>query len=381
MSQEPNKKPSKNALTASDKIKLLSAVADLPFVHRTPKNHDFMRDLMLTVLDFHMLAEVVGKAIDHFRYRVQPVYDIETLDDLTQTLERFPDTREGNTDASLFFWNNRHWQRAHLLRGLLAYFESIGVTDQPELRRWASTAVFERDFEGKVRGLGLAVFQWLLIRSGVKTLKPDVWVFNYAHRITGKKLADTALIEIFDEISHLVGESMVTIDMTIWASERMGLGTNDAPGLRLVWWLHVWRKLEERFQSDESFRDGNWHINAARSDRVRYGNAEILMVGMMRLRGDDKPVETFVSLIQSGWLERFRLSLTLMRDLPENGADQMKAHMEAATWIVTVDGAVKASMDLDTSLLMPPTLSIEKLMESVDKITEKTVAAVKAVLA
>ena len=143
----------------------------------------------------------------------------------------------------------------------------------------------------------------------------------------------------------------------------------------------MWRKLEARFQADESFRDGNWHINAARSDRVRYGNAEILIVGMMRLRGDDKPVETFVSLIQSGWLERFRLSLTLMRDLPESRADQMKTHMEAANWIVTVDGNIKAMMDLDTSLLMPPTLSIEKLLESVDKIMEKTVAAVKAILA
>ena len=244
MSQDPNKKPSKNALTASDKIKLLGAVADLPFVHRTPKNHDYMRDLMLTVLDFHMLAEVVGKAINHFRDRVQQAYEIETHFDLMTTLERFPDTREGNTEASLYLWNNRHWQRIHLLRGLLTYFASIGVIDQTELRRWTSTAVFEKDFRGKVKGLGPAVFQWLLIRSGVKTLKPDVWVINYARMITGKKIPDTILIEVFDEISRLVGQSMTTIDMTVWAAMRSGVLTNDSPGLRMVWWLHVWRSLE-----------------------------------------------------------------------------------------------------------------------------------------
>lgn len=181
-------KPGKNALTPQDRLKLLAAVSDLPFIHRTPKSQDYMRDLMLTVLDFHMQAEVVGKAINYFRDRVQSEHDIHTHADLTRILGIYPDTPEGNVEASRFLWNNRHWQRAHLLRGLLAFLTSIDVTSQDDLRCWARKATFDRDFLGKVKGLGLAVFQWLLIRMGVPAVKPDVWVINFAQRVTGKRV-------------------------------------------------------------------------------------------------------------------------------------------------------------------------------------------------
>ncbi len=77
-------------------------------------------------------------------------HDLHTHEDLAGCLSRFPDTQEGNLQASLFLWNNRHWQRAGYLRGLLAYFKSIGVTDQEGLQAWARTALFERDFQGRV---------------------------------------------------------------------------------------------------------------------------------------------------------------------------------------------------------------------------------------
>jgi hypothetical protein len=357
-----SKKPTKNAVTDTDKIKLLNAVADLPFVHRTPKSQDYMRDLMLTVLDFHMRAEVVGKAINYFRDRVQPVHAIRTHDDLTWTLDAYEDTQAGNTEASLFLWNNRHWQRVHLLRGLLGYFVSIGVTDQEALRCWARQATFDKDFQGKVKGLGLAVFQWLLIRMGVPAVKPDVWVINFAQRVTGKRLADKVLVDLFHEIAPLVGQTLTNIDMTIWAFERMGLSTNDLPGLRMVWWRQVHQRIEQWLKEDEGFRDGHWNVTLDGSARFRYDHAGLRMSGMMRWAGEAEPVETLVTLMQSGWRERFRVLLTVMRKMPQVDGG-LKSRMEAEGWVGSAgDGHVEATKDLDVELFMPPTLTMEGIV-------------------
>lgn len=56
--------------------------------------------------------------------------------------------------------------RAHQLRDLAAYFREVGVVDQDSLRRWAEQSQFRLDFEGKVKGLGIAVYHWLVMRQG-----------------------------------------------------------------------------------------------------------------------------------------------------------------------------------------------------------------------
>ncbi|MCX7166596.1 MAG: hypothetical protein NTV11_10015 [Rhodocyclales bacterium] len=375
-------KPSKNALTPQDRLKLLAAVSDLPFIHRTPKSQDYMRDVMLTVLDFHMQAEVVGKAINYFRDRVQSDHGIHTHDDLTRILATYPDTQQGNVDASLFLWNNRHWQRTHLLRGLLAFFSSIGVTDQEELRCWARHAAFDKDFHGKVKGLGLAVFQWLLIRMGVPAVKPDVWVINFAQRITGKRLADKVLVDLFHEIAPLVGQSMTNIDMTIWAFERMRLSTDDLPGLRPVWWRQVWQQLQEWIKADEAFRDGQWNVTLDALPRLRYDASGIRMSGGMIWAGETEPVETLVTLMQSGWRERFRLILTVNRDAPDGGVNaELKTCLAATGWVVSDTGLFQATLDMDVELFMPPSSSVAALMEDAGKVGGNVMRKLKTFLA
>jgi hypothetical protein len=68
------------------------------------------------------------------------------------------------------------WTRVVMLRRLVKFFESIDVTSQFALERWARSAQFERDFQGKVSGLSYAAFKWLVIRQGVETIKPDAHV-------------------------------------------------------------------------------------------------------------------------------------------------------------------------------------------------------------
>jgi hypothetical protein len=62
------------------------------------------------------------------------------------------------------------------------------VIDQPSLKTWAHEVDFRRDFEGRVRGIGPAVYQWLVIRQGVDTVMPDVTSAGSLRRWSGGRL-------------------------------------------------------------------------------------------------------------------------------------------------------------------------------------------------
>ena len=87
--------------------------------------HDYIENLLLTVLDFQMHNVGVEKAIAY--YRNNRSGEIRTLDDLKCFLSKYTDDKEGNTSAAQYIWGNKHWTRVSLLRKLVAYFESVGV--------------------------------------------------------------------------------------------------------------------------------------------------------------------------------------------------------------------------------------------------------------
>jgi hypothetical protein len=135
---------------------------------------DYVTNLLLTVVDFMTHTKAVERAIAH--YEQQHYATIRTHADLKTFLEGYPDTKEGNTAAATSLFGYKMWTRVSLLRRLLDYFESRGVTTQSALRQWAATSSYATDFEGKVPGLGYAVYNWLVMRQGVESIKPDVHV-------------------------------------------------------------------------------------------------------------------------------------------------------------------------------------------------------------
>jgi len=60
------------------------------------------------------------------------------------------------------------------------YCRSVGVVNEERLKQSALTSTFEKDFEGRVKGLGPAVYRWLVMRQGVDTVKPNVHVRRFA---------------------------------------------------------------------------------------------------------------------------------------------------------------------------------------------------------
>jgi hypothetical protein len=181
---------------------------------------DYVMNLLETVLDYMLQTEVVVKALEHFRQKRWN--EARSLDDLERLVAQFPDDQPGNTALAQHLWGYNLWTRAQQLRELTRFFGSIGVVNHEELRQWALQSTFENDFEGRVKGLGPAVYQWLVMRQGVDTVKPDVHVRRYAEAAVGRKLTDQDVIELTTKAAHSLGIKAFELDWRIWEASRGG---------------------------------------------------------------------------------------------------------------------------------------------------------------
>ncbi len=179
---------------------------------------DFVTNLLATVVDFQMHSTAVVRAIEH--YKAKRWDEVRTMDDLDARLSYYPDDLEGNTALAQYLWGYNLWTRAHMLRGLVETLRDQGVTDQPALRSWATQSDFKRDFEGRVKGLGYAVYKWLVMRQGVETVKPDVHVRRFVESAVGRPMTDTQVVAAVEEAAQRLGVKTSALDWAIWETAR-----------------------------------------------------------------------------------------------------------------------------------------------------------------
>jgi hypothetical protein len=181
---------------------------------------DFIMNLFETVLDYQMNTKAVVRALQCYQDTLWD--DIRKISDLESVFTRFSDDKEGNIELAQHLWGYNLWTRAHQLRDLSRFFGSVGVTDQETLREWAGRSEFRLDFEGQVKGLGIAVYQWLVMRQGVDTVKPDVHVHRFAEGAVGRSLSDSEVIELVTAAAHRLGLKANELDWRIWEASRGG---------------------------------------------------------------------------------------------------------------------------------------------------------------
>lgn len=196
------------------------ASRDIPPAQGSYIEEDFVMNLLETVLDYQTSTTAVVRALQH--YRDNRWDEIRTGDDLEQAMSRFLEDKDGNIGLAQHLWGYNMWTRAQQLRDLTAYFRRIGVTDQASLKRWAKSSDFKRDFQGRVKGLGIAVYHWLVMRQGVDTVKPDVHVRRFAERAVGRSLSDRAVVEVVVAAAHQLGKKAYELDWAIWEASRGG---------------------------------------------------------------------------------------------------------------------------------------------------------------
>ena len=184
---------------------------------------DYITNLQLTVLDLQLQNVIVDNAIRH--YWDNRWDEVRTLEDIEALLARFPADPEGKRAAAKYWWGYLYGDRLGRLRGLVRWARETGLTDQERLRTWAYASEFERDFAGRVKGLGIAAYCWLVMRLGVDTAKPDVWLHAFVRRVLGRDLDDAQVVAVVTEAAHRVGRSARELDAGIWESERGAPGT------------------------------------------------------------------------------------------------------------------------------------------------------------
>lgn len=179
---------------------------------------DYIENLLLTVLDFQMLNVNVEKSIGH--YRDHRKSEIRNLGDLKSLLSQYADDKEGNTAIAQHLWGNKHWTRVSLLRKLVSFFESIGITSQGALSHWAKTSNFERDFKGRIRGMSYAIYQWLIMRQGIETIKPDIHLRRFAESLVHHSLTDYELVTVLERVAKQLGLKAYQLDWRIWEYQK-----------------------------------------------------------------------------------------------------------------------------------------------------------------
>jgi len=191
---------------------------ELPPAKGNYLENDYVTNLLLTVLEYQLHSRIVEKAITFFQENRRA--EIRTAGDLKELLARYPDDETGNTRLAQYLWGYKYWNRAHQLRELLAYLEFIGVTSQRALKEWAESSDFEKDFEGRIRGLGFAVYQWLVMRQGVETIKPDVHIRRFVESILHRSPTDDELVEALEKVATRLCLKAYELDWRIWEYQR-----------------------------------------------------------------------------------------------------------------------------------------------------------------
>jgi hypothetical protein len=207
-------------ITAHDVERLKQVARSLPPAEESYLEDDFIMNLQETVLDYQMNTKAVVRALHHFRDHRWD--ELRTLDELDSLFTRFADDQPGNTELAQYLWGYNMWTRAHQLRDLARYFRSVGIIDQVRLRTWAARSEFKRDFEGRIKGLGIAVYHWLIMRQGVDTVKPDVHIRRFAEGAIERPLTDHEVIEVVSRSAHELGLKAYELDWRIWEASRGG---------------------------------------------------------------------------------------------------------------------------------------------------------------
>jgi hypothetical protein len=210
-------------ITDSQFKSLLQRCQGLPPARGFYLENDFVKNLFLTVLDFQMHSRAIAKAMHH--YESQRWSEIRTLVALQSLLAHFPDDKANNIAVAQYLWGNNHWTRVSLLRRLIAYFVSVGVTSQEMLVQWAKTSDFHRNVEGKIPGVGLAIYKWLVMRQGVETVKPDVHLRRFVRSVVGDdNFTDSELVSVLERVANRLGLKAYELDWRIWEYQRGGPG-------------------------------------------------------------------------------------------------------------------------------------------------------------
>lgn len=207
------------ALTELELDRLSRACKKLPR-GRDYRVHDYVPNVLNTVLDFQMDSAVVGASMRHFEEH----HAIKSHRKLAALLSTYPNTKTGNSKLAQTLWGYNHWTRAKFLRKLLREFGVRGIRGQASLKRWFTDANIESDvkcqFRTREHSIGIALFHWLQLRLGVDTVKPDVHIRKYVSTAVGRAVSPEDAVAGLLIVAKRLRRKAHRFDAAIWHHQR-----------------------------------------------------------------------------------------------------------------------------------------------------------------
>ena len=149
--------------------------------------------------------------------------DVRTVADLQRLMRRY--------ECSDVFVSKvldyRHTERAATLNAVVDWLATVGgngsyAEQLSNLQRWADAARPGAHTALRIRGFGLAGFQYLRMLFGANTTKPDIHICRFVATCLGHSVSDIEALQFLESAAHEVKISLRDLDTTIWESSARG---------------------------------------------------------------------------------------------------------------------------------------------------------------
>jgi hypothetical protein len=69
--------------------------------------------------------------------------------------------------------------------------------------------------------MAYTIYQWLIMRQGVETVKPDVHLMNFVKSIVHHSVTKDELVGVLEKVAKELGLKAYELDWKIWEYEKM----------------------------------------------------------------------------------------------------------------------------------------------------------------
>lgn len=154
--------------------------------------------------------------------------DVSSLQALLSLIK----TYKTHHEFSIYELDYRDEKRANTLVGVIQYLISIqekyeGATELARLENWARSVKPSDYLSVGVPGFGISGFQYLRMRFGADTVKPDVHIINFVSEVVGRRIDGVLAITVLEEAARKANLPVRQLDGTIWEERAKYKGVYD----------------------------------------------------------------------------------------------------------------------------------------------------------
>ena len=206
-------------MAASDHDRLVTALRQLSPAIRKSADGAWSRAPAVRVIDCVLS---LNRDYDRFvvprRNRFERNFSrVCSISDLNSEIKKYPSADAFVRDAL----NYKHESRAETLANVVKWLvtksgEGACATQLTKLESWARDTPYTCYRTLRIRGFGLAGFQYLRMLFGANTIKPDIRICEWMERVVEHRVSPDKALRLFEAAAADAKVSARDADATIW---------------------------------------------------------------------------------------------------------------------------------------------------------------------